>query len=160
LVFSAIERNIPYLLLIVILFFLTKRSKKQIIAGLLFACCIASAILLFTMPSGPNRSLDNPSQADSLLHLTFHKFDLKKGQIYTDSIKVDSNFVRKNYVISAGPNFPTTKFHVALNNQLHSYNIKLPARVIFPDQGIRIQLIYHHTIITTIKLFVKKTKKG
>jgi hypothetical protein len=122
----------------------------------MFACCVVSAVLLFFMPVNTDKSLDNLSQADSLLHLTFRKFNLKKAQIYTTSIRIDSNFTRKNYVISVGAGFPATEFHTALNDRLHFYNIILPAHVIFPEKGMKIQVIYHQTIISTIKLLIKR----
>jgi hypothetical protein len=131
---------------------LTKHSKKQLIAGLLFACCAASAVLLFSIPSGATKRLENFSQADSLLHLTFDKFDLQKNQISVHSVVVDSNFTRKSYTLSVSPGFPKTEFHLDLQNRLHSYGIELPAQIIFPERRMQIQLIYHQTIMASIKI--------
>jgi hypothetical protein len=131
---------------------LTKYNKKQLIAGLLFACCVASAVLLFSIPSGATRSLENFSQADSLLHLTFDKFNLQRNQISVHSVLVDSSFNRRSYTLTVSPDFPKTEFHLDLQNRLHSYGIELPAQIMFPKRRMQIRLIYHQTVIASIQI--------
>jgi hypothetical protein len=131
---------------------LASRLKKQLIAALLLISCLACAWLLFLMPSKKHHRLQHLSQADSLVLGTLSKFGIPEKQISVRSRRVDSSFTRKVYVVSVPPYFPKIRFHTALKGRFTGYGISLPARIIFPDKDIDIQLYYRNTVIRTIKM--------
>jgi hypothetical protein len=106
------------------------------------------------MPSKKRKKLQHFSQVDSLVLGTLSKFNVPKRQISIYSKRVDSSFTRKIYVVSVPPHFPKIQFHAALKGQFSGYEVFLPARIIFPNKDIDIQLYYQDTIIRTIKMIM------
>ncbi len=104
------------------------------------------------MPSKKRQKLQRLSQADSLVLGTLSKFNIPKKHISIHFKRVDSSFTRKVYIVSVPLYFPKIRFHAALKAQFSRYNVTLPARIIFPDKNIDIQLYYQDTIIRTIKM--------
>jgi len=131
---------------------LTKRAKKQFIAALLFICCAVAGWLLFITPTQHTKSLNDFSQADSLLRRTLSDFNIPDSQIRRSSVQIDSTFNRKKYTIAVPPDFSKTQLHASLQNQFFPYNIALPGRVRFPERDMMIHLYYNNSVIGTMEL--------
>jgi hypothetical protein len=131
---------------------LTKRAKKQFIAVLLFICCAVAGWLLFITPTQHTKSLNNFSQADSLLRRILSDFNVPDSQIRSSSVQIDSTFSRKKYTIALPPDFSKTQLHATLKNQLFPYGITLPGQVRFPERDMMIHLYYNNSVIGTLEL--------
>lgn len=98
------------------------------------------------------KRLQSLAQADSLIQQQLDDFNISEEQVSITATPVDSNFIRRTYSIGVPFGFSKTQFHAELNQFLHPYGIRTPARVTFPAQDINIQLSYRNTVIRTISL--------
>lgn len=129
-----------------------EQKKKKLIVILLFISCLISGYILFNTSNADSKRLQSVAQVDSLIQTQLVDFNINDDQLTVQTIRVDSNFVRKKYRIAVPYHFSKTQFHAELNQLLHPYNIQTPAQVSFPAQDVNIQLTYHHTVIRTILL--------
>ncbi len=138
---------------------MNEHTKKQLIAALLLAACIFSGWLLFITPSQERKTLRDFAQLDSLLQVSLADFNISSQQRRTYSTRIDSAFSRTTYELKVPPAFSKTQFHAVLQRRLHSYNLKLPARITFPEKDMYIQLHYNNTIIRTVQLLTDEDLK-
>jgi len=126
--------------------------KKKVIAYLLGFSCLISLSILIWAPKPDSSSLQNLSQADSLIYNELGRFNIHPNQISSYPVKVDSVFTRKVYYVDVPPTFSKTQLHADLNRQFHDYEVKTPARVNLMDKTMDIYLYHNQSIIRTLHL--------
>jgi hypothetical protein len=136
-----------------------ERTKKQFIAILLLVACIFSGWLLFLTPSQEYKTLRDSAQLDSLLQVSLTDFNISARQRRTYSTRIDSTFSRITHVVKVPPAFSKTQFHAVLQRRLSSYDLKLPARIVFPEKDMHIQFQYSSTIIGKVQLVTDEDLK-
>ncbi|HKK44162.1 MAG TPA: hypothetical protein VJ964_01485 [Balneolaceae bacterium] len=108
--------------------------------------------MLFESSDIAPRQLQSLAQADTLIHKELSAFNIQDRQLQETTIKVDSNFSRKIYHIGVPFQFSKTQLHAELNKIFYKYDVKTPARVSFPEKNMRIELVYHNTVIRTVSI--------
>jgi hypothetical protein len=131
---------------------LKEQKKKQLIAILLLVSCFVSGFILFSTSDQNTKRLKSLAQADSLIQQQFSSFNISEDQISVAITRVDSSFARKTYYVGLPYRFSKTQFHAELNEFLHPFGVRTPARVTFPQKDVDIQLSYRETVIRTISL--------
>lgn len=116
-----------------------------------FSCLISLSILIWA-PKPKSSTLQNISQADSLIYNELGRFNIQSDQISSYPVKVDSIFTRKVYYVDVPPTFSKTQLHADLNRQFHAYKVKTPARVDLIDKTMDIYLYHNQSIIRTLHL--------
>lgn len=114
--------------------------------------CFISGFILFSTSDKDTKRLSSQAEADSLIQQQFSSFNISDDQVSVAITRVDSNFSRKTYFVGLPYRFSKTQFHAELNDALHPFGIRTPARVTFPQKNIDIQLSYRETVIRTISL--------
>lgn len=129
-----------------------ERTKKRIIAALLLVSCIISGYMLASVSAPPFRELNNLSEADSLLLRHFESFNIPRSQVSVRTVRVDSNFSRKQYRVRVPPGFSKTQLHAEITEGFYPRNVSAPARVRFPQLDLSIYLAYRNTVIRTVTI--------
>ncbi|MDZ7771994.1 MAG: hypothetical protein U5K31_04540 [Balneolaceae bacterium] len=131
---------------------MTAHRKKQLLVLLLFLSCVASAWLLATAEDEPPRRLDDLARVDSLLQADFREFYIRPGQVQSWQVEVDSNFARRVYLVSLPGGFSKTQLHARIQRSVNTWGMSAPARVVFPQRDMEIQLIWRNTVVRTVRL--------
>lgn len=129
--------------------------KRGFIVLLLVVSCAASVYLLMVVEPLSVHQLTSPQQLDSLINDSFREFNISDSQIRTQTIRIDSIFTRRRYVVEVSRAFSKTSFHYRLHQRLWSYDAETIGRVEFPDKNLRVHVEYDETIHRTIYLYTE-----
>ena len=132
-------------------------SPKKLITSLLLFACILSGIILAYTPDYIPVKITKIAELDSLIQLSFEDANLETSQIRIYNNKID-DFNRKLFRVSVPSSFSKTSFHLELHKKFYPFNIKTPARVIFPERDMNIYLEHNGTIFRTIRLVTVDSK--
>lgn len=136
------------------------KQGKYLLTSLLIAACILATVLFFTITPTATYTLSDLEDLNSTLDLAIEAAGLPLSEFKKTHLEIDSTFSRSVYEIKVHPSFSKTSFHLALNHQLHIYNIDSPAKVLFPEENMHIHLIYNGTIFRTIRLTTNRIPKN
>lgn len=125
-------------------------KQRLLIVVLLLLSCITAIVLLWKVEPVTSQRLQSPAQIDSLITLTFDKFEIPRSQVRTQTIEVDSVFSRKVYNIRVAPNFSKTTLHYTLHETLWPFGIETAARVEFPERDMHIYMLVNNNIHRTM----------
>lgn len=131
---------------------MTAYRKKQLLLLLLLASCLASAWLLATAEGEPPRRLEDLAKVDSLLQADFREFYIRPEQVQSWQVSVDSTFSRRVYLVSLPGAFSKTQLHAEIHRTLNPWGVETPARVVFPQRDMEIQLVWRRTVVRTVRL--------
>ncbi len=127
-------------------------TRKRWIVLLLVASCLAGGILLLTWTPQEYQILRSPAQLDSLIELNLERFQVEDQRVRTTSIRLDTTEVRRIYNLRLPPHISKTQWHYELDKLVRPYGVSTPARVIFPEQDMRIHLAYRENILRTLHI--------
>lgn len=127
--------------------------KRVFIVLLLAVSCAISIYLLWVVEPVTVYNLQSPQQLDSLITESFREFNVSNAQIRTHSIRIDSSFTRREYLVEVSPTFSKTSFHYQLHKRLWPYNAKTIGHVEFPEKNMQVHVAYNETIQRTIYLY-------
>lgn len=130
----------------------TIKKQKRWIVILLAISCLSSIILFFVWSPDSKYQLQESSEIDSLITLSFTRFHIPGNQIRSQTVRIDPDFSRTVYFVNVPPGFSQTRFHFELNEILRLYGLQTPATVEFPDQDVRIHITHGSTVVRTVQL--------
>ena len=128
------------------------RNKKVITTILLLLSCLSSVLILSFTPPYKDHTLELNGGLDSLIVREFQMNQIPENRYRRYDIDVDSVFSRTVYRVQVPPSFSKTMFHYNLHNQLLSYELSVPAKVILPGNDMNIYILERGTTRSTIRL--------
>ena len=131
---------------------MSERNKKYLIVFLLLGACLISSFLLVHSSGSAVRTLSSLSEADSLLKNNLETFNIAQSQIREQVISFDSSKTRKVYHVRVPEGFSKTQLHHEIHNTFLKYEVRSPARIIFPEKDFHIHLLKNNTIFATVRL--------
>jgi hypothetical protein len=129
-----------------------KAQQKKWVVILLLISCIAAFLLHVTYSPQALDQFRHSAEIDSLITLNFDRFNISSSQVRTRTIVLDTTSARKVYTVRVPPGFSKTQWHYELDKLMQPYRSATPARVIFPDQHLRIHVTYGTNVVRTIQL--------
>lgn len=129
----------------------THTLKKWIVL-LLVISCITTISLYVSYSPNDHKQLRTAAELDSLIQVNFDRFNITENQFRTHTVEIDSLNRRKIFFVRVPPGFSKTEWHYELHKLVHPYGVSTPARVIFPEQDMRIFLAHNFNIVRTIEM--------
>lgn len=127
-------------------------SLKKWIVFLLVISCIITIFLYLSYSQVDHKQLRRVAELDSLIQVNFDRFNISRNQFRTHTIEIDSLYRRKIFLVNVPPGFSKTEWHYKLDKLVRPYGISTPAKVIFPEQNMRIYLVHNFNIVRTVDL--------
>lgn len=131
---------------------MSERNKKYLIVFLLAGACLVSSFLLIHSSGSAVKTLNSISEADSLVKNNLDAFNVRTNQIREHVIALDSLNKRKVYNVRVPQGFSKTQLHHEIHDTFTKYDVKSPAKIIFPDKDFHIHLLKDNTVFATIRL--------
>lgn len=131
---------------------MTTKQKKRIIALLLALSSLIAGWLLLIYQPPQIKNLEDFATVDSLLRRNLRQFNINTKQVKQVHHRIDSGFIRKEYIINVSPSFSQTQFHAVLNRKLYPYGIESPARLDLDNQSLHIYCYYRGAVIRSVHL--------
>ncbi len=130
-------------------------KKRGFIVLLLIISCAISIYLFLVIEPVAVYNLKSPQQIDSLITQSFREFNISNAQVRTETIRIDSSFARRQYIVEVSPAFSKTSFHYRLHERLWPYDAKTIGDVEFPEKNMQVHVEYNETIHRTIYLYTE-----
>lgn len=127
--------------------------KRIFIVLLLSVSCAISIYLFLVVEPVTVYNLHSSQQLDSLITQSFREFNISNAEVRTETVRIDSNFTRKEYQVQVEPAFSKTSFHYKLHERLLPYDVQTIGHVEFPERNLQVHVEYNETIQRTIYLY-------
>jgi hypothetical protein len=129
-----------------------RHQLKKWVTSLLTISCITSVFLFFSYSPEDQKRFRTATEIDSLITHNFNRFNINNSQVRSFTVNIDSIRLRRIFNVRVPPGFSKTQWHYELDKQLRPYRVSTPARVIFPEQHLRIHITYGPNIVRTIQM--------
>ncbi len=131
---------------------LSQHIREKIILGLLAGSCLAVFLMLLLLPAYERGTLQDLSQADSLILEELTNFHVSRNRIRTFEYPVTDDFTRKRYVVTLPANISQTHLHFELQQKLWRYRVDTIGYVNVPENHMKVLILFDDKIIRTLEL--------